>query len=228
MSKSIKTLLSMMIALALIFSMTVTSFAKGSFDEETEPVVVETESMDLNDAKITGITDQAYTGKSITLDITVKSKVTVTTDGEVTDTHYNSKALKNGTDYTVAYSNNKNIGTATVTIKGKGSYKGTVKKTFKIAVRNGTLKKVGSDYYVYKDDKPLKSGWVRHGNVYCYAKKDGKLKKSTFFTVNGKRYYAGAKGGIKKGVFTVGKKKYYGKYKVFTCCTAWCLRKDQA
>lgn len=40
--------------------------------------------------------------------------------------------LKSGTDYTVAYSNNVNAGTATATITGKGNYKGSVQKTFTI------------------------------------------------------------------------------------------------
>ncbi len=44
----------------------------------------------------------------------------------------NGKTLKKGTDYTVSYKNNKAIGTATVTVKGKGNYTGTAKKTFKI------------------------------------------------------------------------------------------------
>ena len=37
-----------------------------------------------------------------------------------------------GTDYEVEYSNNINIGTANVTIKGIGNYKGTIQKTFEI------------------------------------------------------------------------------------------------
>lgn len=51
----------------------------------------------------------------------------------------NGKTLKNGTDYTLKYSNNKskNDGTnlksiPTVTITGKGNYKGTITRTFKI------------------------------------------------------------------------------------------------
>ena len=40
--------------------------------------------------------------------------------------------LRNGTDYTVKYSNNKKLGTATATIKGKGLYTGTVTKSFSI------------------------------------------------------------------------------------------------
>ena len=43
-----------------------------------------------------------------------------------------SSNLKKDTDYTVAYSENTQVGTATVTITGKGNYTGTVTKTFKI------------------------------------------------------------------------------------------------
>lgn len=43
-----------------------------------------------------------------------------------------STSLNSKTDYSVSYSKNKDIGTAKVTIKGKGKYKGTITKTFKI------------------------------------------------------------------------------------------------
>ena len=43
-----------------------------------------------------------------------------------------------GTHYTVAYSNNINIGTATVTITGKGNYAGTITKNFTIG--KGTIR----------------------------------------------------------------------------------------
>ncbi len=45
-------------------------------------------------------------------------------------------ALTNGTDYTVAYANNTNAGTATVTVTGKGSYAGTLTSTFTINRRS--------------------------------------------------------------------------------------------
>ena len=67
--------------------------------------------------KITGIKDKAYTGKAIT------QSPTVTVDGV---------KLKLGTHYKLKYSNNKNVGTASVTIEGIGFYNGTVRKTFKI------------------------------------------------------------------------------------------------
>ena len=62
-----------------------------------------------------------YTGSNITPTATVKAKV----NGETVK-------LQKGTDYTVTYKNNKNVGTATVTIKGTGNFTGTITKTFSI------------------------------------------------------------------------------------------------
>ena len=45
----------------------------------------------------------------------------------------NGRTLIKDTDYTVSYTNNTNIGTATVTVTGKNNYKGTGKATFEIA-----------------------------------------------------------------------------------------------
>ena len=47
-----------------------------------------------------------------------------------------TKVLKSGTDYTVSYTNNLSVGKATVTITGKGDYKGTVTKNFNIVQRS--------------------------------------------------------------------------------------------
>lgn len=58
-----------------------------------------------------------YTGKGITPTVTVKM---------------GSVKLKKGTNYTVSYKNNKKVGTATITITGKGKYYGVRTKTFKI------------------------------------------------------------------------------------------------
>ena len=57
-------------------------------------------------------------------------KVTVT-DGKT--------VLTEGTDYKVAYSNNVNAGTATITITGQDTYTGTVKKTFTITKASQTV-----------------------------------------------------------------------------------------
>ena len=67
--------------------------------------------------KVTGIANASYTSKAIQPVPTVK---------------LGTKVLKSGEDYTVSYQNNTNVGTATVTIAGKGNYLGTVSKTFTI------------------------------------------------------------------------------------------------
>ena len=72
----------------------------------------------ISDGKVSNVkSSYKYTGKSIKP--TPKLKV-------------NGYTLKKGTDYTVTYSNNKKKGKATITLKGKGNYKGSKKKTFKI------------------------------------------------------------------------------------------------
>lgn len=63
------------------------------------------------------VSDRAYTGSA------QEPKPTVVAAGSV---------LREGTDYTLSYSNNVNVGTASVTIKGKGNYRGSVTKNFKI------------------------------------------------------------------------------------------------
>ena len=52
---------------------------------------------------------------------------------------FNGKKLVKNTDFTVSYSKNVNVGTAKVTVKGKGKYAGTVKTTFKIKPK-GTIR----------------------------------------------------------------------------------------
>ena len=80
-------------------------------------------------ATVTGIKTKGYTGKAVTQSPVVKLKIGSTT-----------KTLKKGTDYTLTYKNNKNIGTAKVTITGKGNYKGSITKSFKIVKGTPTLK----------------------------------------------------------------------------------------
>ena len=63
------------------------------------------------------VSDRAYTGSA------QEPRPTVVAAGSV---------LREGTDYTLSYSNNVNVGTASVTIKGKGNYRGSVTKNFKI------------------------------------------------------------------------------------------------
>ncbi len=50
----------------------------------------------------------------------------------------NGKTLTLNTDYTVAYTDNVNVGTAKATVTGKGNYKGSVTKTFTITKATGS------------------------------------------------------------------------------------------
>ena len=75
------------------------------------------------------ITDQMVTlsQTSFTYDGKEKKPTVTVKDGTST--------LRSGTDYTVAYSANTNVGTATVTVTGNGVYRGSIQKTFKIAAK---------------------------------------------------------------------------------------------
>ena len=152
-------------------------------------------------ATVSGISTKAFTGKNITQSITVK---------------YNGKTLKNGTDYTVSYSNNKNIGTATVKIAGKGSYTGTITKTFKINPAKQEIQKLTAKSKAFFVD------WAQKGSATGYeiqyatnskftsAKKvtitNNKTDKTTVSKLSGKKkYYVRV-----RSYTTVKGTKYYG------------------
>ncbi|MCR4961314.1 MAG: hypothetical protein K6A74_07645, partial [Lachnospiraceae bacterium] len=71
----------------------------------------------------------------------------------------NGKLLEYGVDYELEYLNNKSVGTATVIVKGIGSYSGTVTKTFKIkgtSVAKASLSAgigTSSEYDVFYDEE---------------------------------------------------------------------------
>ena len=152
-------------------------------------------------ATISGISNKSYTGKNITQSITVK---------------YNGKTLKKGTDYTVSYSNNKKVGTATVKITGKGSYTGTITKTFKINPAKQEIQKLTAKSKAFFVD------WAQKGSATGYeiqyatnskftsAKKvtitNNKTDKTTVSKLSGKKkYYVRV-----RSYTTVKGTKYYG------------------
>ena len=81
----------------------------------------------IGDCTFTAPVQRVYTGKRLTPAVTIK-------DG--------SKTLKKGTDYTLTYSYNLNVGRASIKITGKGDYEGSVTKTFKIIPKGTDLKTV--------------------------------------------------------------------------------------
>ena len=131
------------------------------------------EKADISNAKISEIKTQTYNGKNIQPNVTVKN---------------GSKTLTKGTDYTVKYSNNKNIGTATVTVTGIGDYQGAKATTFTItpAKVNTTVKstKAKTANVSIKKVAGSVSGYqVVYANNSKFTKSVTKNVKATNYTI---------------------------------------------
>ena len=169
-----------------------------------------------------------YTGTiTKTFTITAQSISDLTATLSATEYTYNGKAkkpsvtLKHGTkvlvlnkDYTVTYVANTNPGTATVILKGKGNYTGTLKKTYAIKMATPKLsltagkKKVAikwgkvtgaSGYEVFMStSKSGKYKGIKSANQKTYTfTKTGLTKGKTYYfkvrtykKVNGKKVYS--------------------------------------
>ena len=101
--------------------------------------------IDVSKLSIGSIARQTHTGRSIKPSVTVR---------------YGSKVLRAGTDYTLTYKNNVNPGKAQLILTGKGSFKGSVTKTFIIAAKKGKIYNVGNYQYRVLNSS-VKSGTVR-------------------------------------------------------------------
>lgn len=162
---------------------------------------IKTANNDITKASVSGISTKAFTGKAITQNVTVKVGNTV---------------LKNGTDYTVSYSNNKKVGKATVKITGKGKYGGVITKTFKINPAKQEIQKLTAKSKAFFID------WAQKGSATGYeiqyatnskftgAKKvtitNNKTDKTTVSKLSAnKKYYVRV-----RSYTTVGGTKYYG------------------
>ena len=143
-------------------------------------------------ATISGISNKSYTGKNITQSITVK---------------YNGKTLKKGTDYTVSYSSNKNIGTATVKITGKGSFTGTITKTFKINPAKQEIQKLTAKSKAFFVD------WAQKGSATGY---EIQYATNSKFTSAKKVTITNNKTDTKTISKLSGKKKYYVRVRSYT------------
>ena len=108
---------------------------EGTKEITVDAIIPATGKKDIASCTISGLGNKAWTGAAVKPEVTVKNK-----DGV---------KLVKGTDYTVSYSNNKNVGTATVMVTGIGDYAGSVKKNF-------TIKKVTLKYRAYVQKK----GWM--------------------------------------------------------------------
>ena len=162
---------------------------------------IKTANNDITKVTVSGISTKAFTGKAITQNVTVKVGNTV---------------LKNGTDYTVSYSNNKKVGNATVKITGKGKYGGVITKTFKINPAKQEIQKLTAKSKAFFID------WAQKGSATGYeiqyatnskftgAKKvtitNNKTDKTTVSKLSAnKKYYVRV-----RSYTTVKGTKYYG------------------
>ena len=162
---------------------------------------IKTANNDIAKATVSGISTKAFTGKAITQNVTVKVGNTV---------------LKNGTDYTVSYSNNKKVGKATVKITGKGKYGGVITKPFNINPAKQEIQKLTAKSKAFFVD------WAQKGSATGYeiqyatnskftsAKKvtitNNKTDKTTVSKLSAnKKYYVRV-----RSYTTVGGTKYYG------------------
>ena len=162
---------------------------------------IKTANNDITKATVSGISTKAFTGKAITQNVTVKVGSTV---------------LKNGTDYTVSYSNNKKVGKATVKITGKGKYGGIITKTFNINPAKQEIQKLTAKSKAFFVD------WAQKGSATGYeiqyatnskftsAKKvtitNNKTDKTTVSKLSAnKKYYVRV-----RSYTTVNGTKYYG------------------
>ena len=140
----------------------------------------------ISSATVSSIADQAYTGSA------VKPAVTVT-DG--------SKTLVSGTDYTVSYSNNVNVGTAEATITGKGNYSGTKTVSFNITGRSisgATISAIADQVFTGSTIKPTVT--VKYNGTaltlntdYTVSYSNNTNAGTAKVTVTGKGSYSGTK-----------------------------------
>ena len=162
---------------------------------------IKTANNDITKATVSGISTKAFTGKAITQNVTVKVGNTV---------------LKNGTDYTVSYSNNKKVGKATVKITGKGKYGGVITKTFKINPAKQEIQKLtakSKSFFVDWAQKGSATGYeiqYATNSKFTGAKKvtitNNKTDKTTVSKLSAnKKYYVRV-----RSYTTVGGTKYYG------------------
>lgn len=140
---------------------------------------------DISQATVAVIPDQTYTGKAI------EPAVTVTMGGQT---------LQKGTDYTVSYSNNVNVGTATVEIIGAGSYIRSVKKVYfnivSTSLANATVDAIADQNYTGYQIYPtvtvrLGGKTLVNGTDYYVTYTNNTTIGTAYVTITGRGTYAG-------------------------------------
>lgn len=126
------------------------------------------------------------------------------------------KKLTLNKDFTVSYSNNKNIGMATVTVKGCGEYSGSFSKTFKISTAKQKITKIktakGGFTAKWKKQSMADGYQLKYANNSDFENGKSKYVKTNSTTSlsvsklrSGKTYFVKV-----RSYTTVGGKKIYG------------------
>lgn len=177
-------------------------------------VLVEGKGPRDQNSNIYELDDQAYTGKAVT---PIKTMT------------FNGRTLTCDTDFTVSYSNNVNMGTATAIITAKGNYAGTIRAEFQIAdpkvvnaveikapTVSGTWKKSGSRWWfaydaatkaAQKKDWPT-SEWVTIGGKRYHFDAGGWMHTS-WQKLDDSWFYFGSDGAMRTGWQKIGSKWYF-------------------
>jgi len=154
--------------------------------------------INISGATVSAVKNQTYTGKALAPALTVKA---------------GSTALKAGTDYTAKYTNNIKVGTAKVTLTGKGKYGGTKAVTFKIVkAKNPMVVKTKAVTLKAKDVKK-KNQTIKQTAAFAVTKNQGKV---TYKKKSGDAKITIAS----NGTITVKKGLKKGKYKFAVNVTA--------
>ena len=153
-------------------------------------------AISISSATVSNIKDKSYTGKAHTQGMVVR---------------VNGKTLVKDKDYTVKYSNNKEVGTATVTITGKDKYTGTIKKQFKINIAKLSAYTIDEMKYKVTNAKIDGTGTVELVSIPTNSKKDTITVPSTI-KVSGKTFKVSSIGSKAFRKNTYVKKAVLGKY----------------
>lgn len=183
-------------------TITITAAGNGDYNAAKKTLKITVKPVSLKGAKVTCPSTKVWTGWALTPVPTVK---------------VGSKVLKKGTDFTLTFKNNKNVGKATIIINGKGIYSGSITRTFTINPKGTSISRLtpGSKKLTvkWKKQSSQTTGYqiqyssvsnfktqkiITVSNPKTVSKAIGGLAKKrkyyvrirTFKTVNGKKYYS--------------------------------------
>lgn len=132
-----------------------------------------------NDISVSG--NMEYNGVAVEPEITISK---------------NGATLVEGKDYTVTYSNNNAVGTAIVTIEGKGNYKDSVVLEYEIySTLNGWVLE-NDKWAYYENGIKLVNKWVEDSVSWCYVGSDGYCVTNKWVRDSVSWCYLGADGRI--------------------------------